>query len=75
MLERFNLLRRSISIAIQDELEAPDMISASQFAVIEEIIDVFRPFYLVTIDISAEKSATISKVIPIFTTCIILSRQ
>lgn len=65
MLERFCKLSHVISsITIQVEIP-PNMIAFSELRIIQDSLDVLKPFLEATEEISAEKITTLSKVIPL----------
>ena len=66
MLERFLDLREVVTLAALKFPEV-DVLTASQFATLRVIRDILKPFHQATTEMSAEKTTTASKVIPIIT--------
>ena len=65
MVTRFLQLKDPLSIVLQNVTDGPDMILGSELKILEDVQKVLKPFFTVTMEISAEKETTISKVIPL----------
>lgn len=65
MFERINCLKSSVITTLS--LTRPDLaLTFDEWAIIEEILPILKPFYQMTVEISAEKSVTLSKVLVLF---------
>ncbi|KAJ8877462.1 hypothetical protein PR048_021917 [Dryococelus australis] len=64
-LEHFIELSYVIGIVILNIPESPPMLTGSQLASIKLIVQILYPLYQVTVELSAEKTPTASKVLPL----------
>lgn len=65
MIDRFLEIKTTVSEILFSHENAPVMISGSGIAVLQDILPLLRLFDTVTKDVSAEKSVTVSRLIPI----------
>lgn len=66
MIERFIKLKEYISTALLRNKSTVNMLSTEEIVILEQFLIVLKPTYDVTIEISAEKQTTISKIVPIY---------
>ncbi|XP_043266731.1 E3 SUMO-protein ligase ZBED1-like [Venturia canescens] len=65
MLTRFSLLSKEVGSILLSNPSSPEMLTASELQLANEIVRILQPLEKVTTELCAEKIVTVSKVIPL----------
>lgn len=65
MLERLFKLKEPVTIVLMSLRDGQSNLTPSQWDVVEDVIPLLQPFDKITVELSSEKTPTISKVIPL----------
>ena len=65
MMQRIILINKEISTILLKLPKAPSPLNAEEMEILQEITEILYPFYEATLQVSANKTCTISLVIPI----------